>query len=120
MSLASDTVLIESPNFMDFGMLSVDTTDELGSIFYPTTRIGSVTHGSNWLPRIHFISEATADRVIRTKAKHHYNFKSEFETRIDKVIDQYFGRQNDYMSQPPLDSTTLGTNMTNGTMSPSD
>ena len=52
--------------------------------------------------------------------KNHYNFKSEFETMRDKVVDQFFGSQNDPMSRPPLDSTPLGTNMTNGTTSPSD
>ena len=59
MNFASDTVLSKSPNFMDLGMLSVNTTDNLGSVFAPTTRIGPATHGSNWLPRSHFISEAT-------------------------------------------------------------
>ena len=71
-------------------------------------------------PRSHFISEAISDRVSRTKEKNHYKFKSEFETRRDKLVDQFFWRQNDPMSRPPLDSTPLGTNTTNGTTSPSD
>ena len=36
MNLARDTVLTKSPNFMDLGLSSVHTTDELGSIFIPT------------------------------------------------------------------------------------
>ena len=36
------------------------------------------------------------------------------------MLDQDFGRKNDPMSQPPLDSTPLGRNTTNGTTSPSD
>ena len=36
------------------------------------------------------------------------------------MVDQYFGRQNDPMSRPRLDSTTLGTNTTNRTTSPID
>ena len=53
---------------------------------------------ANWLPSGHNISESTADRVSGTKAKNHDNFKSEFETRRDKMVDQDFGRQNDTMS----------------------
>ena len=34
--------------------------------------------------------------------------------------DQDFGRQNDPMSRPTLDSTPLGTKTTNGTTSPID
>ena len=58
--------------------------------------------------------------MIGSKAKNYYNFKSEFETRKDKVVDQYFRRKNDPMSQPSLDSTHLGMNTTNITTSPSD
>ena len=36
------------------------------------------------------------------------------------MVDQNFGRLNDPMSQPTLDSTPLGINMTNGTTSPID
>ena len=120
MNLASDTALYESKNSIDFGLSHVDTTDEIGSVFAPTTRIGSATHGSDWIPRSHCISEATVDRVSAVKSKNHYNFKSEFETRKNKVVNQDFGRQNDHMSQPPLESTPIGTNTTNGSTSPSD
>ena len=97
-NLASDTVLSKSPNFIDLRLSSVDATDELGSVFASTTRIGLATHGSGWLLYSRFISETTADRLIGTKEKNHYNFKSKFETRRDKVVDQYFGCQNDPMS----------------------
>ena len=36
------------------------------------------------------------------------------------MVDQYFGRPNDPMSRPTLDSTPLGTNTTNGKTSPID
>ena len=36
------------------------------------------------------------------------------------MINQYFGRQNNAMSQPPLDSTPLGMNTNNETTSPID
>ena len=118
MNFGSDTILSISPNFVYLLLLSVDTTDELGYLFASTNRIGLVIHGSEWLPLSHCISEATADRVIGTKSNNQYNFKSEFRTRRDKVVDQYFGRQNDPLSQPPLYSTPLGKNTTNITTSP--
>ena len=105
---------------MNFGLSSVNTTDELGSVFVSTTRVGSPTDGSNCIPPGNDISEATADRVIKTNAKNHYNFKSEFETRRDKMVDQYFGCQNDHMSRPTFYSTPIGTNTTNGTTSSID
>ena len=86
MNFASDTVLSESPNFMDFRMLSVNTTDELGSVFVPTTIIRRPMDGFDWIPPGHFISEDTAYRVSRTKAKNHYNSTNYFETRRYKVV----------------------------------
>ena len=94
MNFVSDTVLSKSPNFMDFGLSSVNRTDELGSIFIPTTRSIRKMYGSNWLPPGHDISKATEVRVSGTKSKENHNFKSEFETRREKMVYQYFGRQN--------------------------
>ena len=119
-NLTSDTVLSESPNFMDLGLSSVNRTDELGSVFDPTTIIRSLTHGFNCLPHSHRISEATADRASGNNLKHSYNFKSDFETRREKLVDQDFECKKDSMSQPPLESTPIGTNTTNGKTSPSD
>ena len=115
MNLESDTFLSESTNFTDFELSSVDTTDELESVFASTTRIGLEMHGSDWLPCSHCISEATSDRVNRKKAKNHYNFKSGFETNRDKVVDQDNGRQNNPMNLSTSDSTPLDANTTNGT-----
>ena len=117
MNFGSDTILSKSPNFMHFGLPYVNTTDELRYFFIPITRSVSPTDGSNWLLSSHDISEATADRVSGTKAKNQYNFKIEFETRREKMEDQDFGRKNNCMSRPTLDSTPLGTNTTNGTTS---
>ena len=119
-NFGSDTVLSESPNFMDFWLSSFNTTDELGSFFLPTTIIGRPTDGSNWLLTGNDISEGTADRVSGTKAKNHYNFKSKFETRRENQVDHNFGRQNNPVSQSTLDSPHIGTNTTNRTMSLSD
>ena len=53
----------------------------------------------------------------KIKAKNHYNFKSDFETRREI---QYFDQENISMSRPTLDSTPLGTNIANETTSPID
>ena len=82
---------------MDLGLLSINTMDELGSVFVRTTRIGLAMHGSSWLLHSHLIGEATVDILIRMKSKNNYNFKSVFETRRDNVVDQYFKLQNNYM-----------------------
>ena len=61
---------------MDFGLSYVNTTDEIGSVFVPTTKIGMPTDESKWILPSHCIIEYTADIVSETKAKNHYNFKS--------------------------------------------
>ena len=84
------------------------------------TYMGWPTDVSDCLPSVHDISETTTDRVSGTKAKNHYNVKSEVVTKREKMADQDFWRQNDPMSQPPLDLTPLSTNTTNRTTSPCD
>ena len=49
MNLTRDAVLIKTPNFMNLGLSSVHTSDELGSIFIPTNIIGRLTDESNWI-----------------------------------------------------------------------
>ena len=115
MNLTRDAVLTESLNFMNLGLLSVHTSDELGSVFIPTTIIVRNIDGSNWLLPGHSIGEVTADRVSRTRSEQNYNAKTDFETRRE---NQDFGRQNNSMSQPPLESTHVGKNTNNGKTSP--
>ena len=117
MNFRSDTVLTKSPNFVNLELSSVHTPDELRSVFIPTTRIGTPTDGSNCLLTSHRIGEFIADIMSRTGSEQDYNVKTGFETRRG---NQYFGRQNNSMSQPRLDSTPLGINRTNGTTSPTD
>ena len=76
---------------MNFRLLPVNTTDKLGSIIFLTTRFRRPTNGSDWLQPGIDISEATADVVSETKAKNHYNLKSDFET-MREVQD--FEREN--------------------------
>ena len=117
MNLRLDAVLSKIPNFMNLRLSSIHTSDEVGFVFIPTTRIGRLTGGSDWLLPGHWIGEVTADRVIRAGSEQNCNAKTDFETRREI---QYFGRQNISMSLPPLDSTPLGANTTNGTTSPID
>ena len=42
-----DTVVTEIPNFMNLGLSTVHTLDELGSFIFPSTSIGMPTDGSN-------------------------------------------------------------------------
>ena len=71
MNFRSDTALSVSPKFMDFGLSSVITTDELGFVLVNTTRIRRLTDSSNWLTSGHDISEATEDILCGKKAKNH-------------------------------------------------
>ena len=115
MNFTHDAVLTKSPNFTNLGLASVHTPDELGSFSIPINRIGSCIDESNWITTGHIIGEVTADRMSRTRPEQNYSSKTDFETRRE---NQDFERQNNSTSRPPLDSTTLGTNTTNGTMSP--
>ena len=117
MNLTRDAVLNKIQNFMNLGLSSVHTSDEIGSVFIPPTIIGRPDDGSNWLPPGHRIGEVAADRVIRMGSGQNYNAKTDFETRRE---NQDFGRQNNSMSQPPLKSTPIGTNTTNRKTSPID
>ena len=114
MNLTRDAVLIKIPNFVNMGILSVHKTDELRSVFIATTIIRTPTDDSNWLPTGHRIGEVTADRVSKMGSEQDYNAKTDFETRRE---NQDFGRQNNSMSQPPLDLNTIGTNTINIKMS---
>ena len=87
MDFGSDTVLSESPKFMNFRLSSVNTTDELRSVLVTTTRVRRPTGGYNWILPGHDSIEATSGRVRESKAKNHYNFKREFETRRDKMLN---------------------------------
>ena len=117
MNFSRDTFFSENPNFMDFGLSPVNTRDKLGSVIVSTTRVGMLTNGSDWLQHGKDNEEATSDRVSKTKAITHYNFRSDFETMREI---QYFERENISMSQPNFDSTPIVTNTTNRTTSPID
>ena len=47
MDFWSNSVVAESPNFMDFRLSPANTTDKLKSVIGPTTRVKILTNGSN-------------------------------------------------------------------------
>ena len=55
--------------------------------------------------------------MSRTSSEQKYSSKTYFETRRE---NQDFGRQNNSMTRPTLESTPLSTNTTNRTTSPID
>ena len=68
----SNTVLGETPKFMDLQLLTVNTAEKLNSVFTPITRAEGLMGNSNWLAARHGIAEVTADRVIKAKAYINY------------------------------------------------
>ena len=90
---------------------------KLGSVINSTARVGRPTNGPNWLQLGPDIEEAVADKVDKTNAKNHYNFKRDFET-MREIKD--FEKEHFSMSQITLYSTPLGMNTTNVIASPID
>ena len=77
---ASNSVLGETPKFVDLGLSPANTADKLNSVFSPATIAGELTDNSNWLASRHGISEVTEGRVIEAKVYSDYIKNSEFET----------------------------------------
>ena len=67
------------------------------------------TDGSHWSAPDHVFGEATVVGMSESKSDHEYNYKAGFKIWKE---NQEFERQKISMSQPPLDSTTIGTNTT--------
>ena len=80
MNFGSNAVLTLNPNLIDLGIVSVNTTDTLGSGSVPTTRFVLPTGRYDGIRHGHDIEEATADRVSETRANSNYILKSDFES----------------------------------------
>ena len=59
MNLMHDSVFTKSTKIMSMGLLYLHTSDELGYVFIPTTRIKRLMDGYNWIPSVHHIGEVT-------------------------------------------------------------
>ena len=53
MDFASNSVVVESPIFMDLGLSPANTTDKLKSVIGPTARVEALEDSSNWLASRH-------------------------------------------------------------------
>ena len=67
MDFGRNYFVTKSPNFMDFRLSPANTPDKIKSVIIPTTRVGRLTNGSNWLRPRHDIEEVTTNRVSEKK-----------------------------------------------------
>ena len=68
MDFASNSVVAESPNLMDFRLLPSNTTDKLKSVISCNTRVEGLRNVSDCLAYSHVIEEVTVERVSKAKA----------------------------------------------------
>ena len=115
MYFTSNVVQIDALNFVDLGLPDVNALDEFNTFGNPATRIIRPTDGPHWSAPGHVFGEATAVGMSATRSEQNYSYKTDFEIWRE---NQDFGRQNISMNRPPLESTPIGTNTTNGTTSP--
>ena len=114
MDFLSNVVQTETPQFVDFALLAINTSNELSVLAAPTTIIRRLTYGTPWLDQDHVLGEATAVGISAACSDQDYIYKTDFEIwRKNKE----FERQNILMSQPPLYSIPIGTKTTNITTS---
>ena len=73
-------ILGKTPKFVDLRLLTVNTADEINSVFTTVTRAEGLMDHSNWFTYRHHIAEVTADRVREAKAYSDYIKNHEFET----------------------------------------
>ena len=95
MNFEDDVVQTKAPQFMDMGILTINTSDEDSVLGTPATRIQSPTDGSHWSTPEHFFGEAAAVGISSEKSDHDYNYKTYFKIWIE---NKEFERQNISMS----------------------
>ena len=114
LNFANDPIQTQAPHFMDMGLPTINILNESGVLGNPATKIQRPTDVSHWSAPDHVFGEATAVGMSAANSDHDYSYKTDFEIWRE---NQEFKRQNKSLSRPPLDSTTIGTNTTNVTMS---
>ena len=107
MDFVNNVVRTEAPNFAELGIPAVNTSDEVNILGTPATRIISSRDRSHRSDTDILFCKPTAVRMSATRSEHNYSY-TDFQIWRE---NQDFGRQNNPMSQPPLDLTTIGTNM---------
>ena len=96
MNFASNSVLGETPKFVDLRISTVNTADKLDSVFAPVTRAEVLMGNSKWLVDSHSIVKVTAHRVSEAKGYRYYIKNSGFETR------NFFERGNIQLTRQDL------------------
>ena len=86
----------------------------MGILGTPDIRIIRPTYEYHWSATDNVFGLATAVGMSAERLDQDYRYKPDFEIWRE---NQDFGRQNISTSRTPLDSTPIGTNTTNGTMS---
>ena len=76
MNFGRNAVFTPNLNFVNLGIASVNTKDKIGSVSVATTRVGRPNSRSEGIRPEHDIEDATADRVIKTRANSDYILKS--------------------------------------------
>ena len=104
MKFLRNVVQTELPQFVDLGILAINTFNESGVLGTPVTRILRLTDGSHWTAPGHVFSEAIAVRMSAASSDQDYSYKTDFEIWRG---NQEFERQFIFMSQPPLKSTRM-------------
>ena len=61
MDFTSNSVLGESPNFMDLRLLPANAADKLKSFFAPATRVEGLTDNFDWIESRHGCEEVTVE-----------------------------------------------------------
>ena len=110
MKFASDIVKTEVPQLLDMGFPAINTLNESGVFGTPATSFRRLTDASHWSTQDHVFGEAKSVGMSVANSDHDYSYRTDFEIWRK---NQQFDCQNILMSQPPSDSTPIGTNTTN-------
>ena len=88
MNFLSNSVLDETPKFVDLGLSPAHKTDKLKSVIGQTTRSGEFKDNSDWIASRHRIAEVTEEKLSKVQAYSNYIKNSEFGT------EDVFEREN--------------------------
>ena len=96
MDFASKAVQTKAPHFVELELPAVNTSDELGILSTPATRIRRQTDGSHWSAPDHVFWRISSSCNERNRVpEQDYSYKTGFGIWLE---NQDFGRQNISMS----------------------
>ena len=75
----SNAVGTKIPDFMNLGILAINTLEELSSFCTPDTRVGRPMDVPNWSASGHVFGEVTAVGMSGTRSEQNYSYKTDFE-----------------------------------------